>query len=378
MLVSDLDYHLPQEAIAQEPAEPRDAARLLVLHRGSGALEHRVIRDLPQLLREDDLLVFNDTRVLRARLHGRKSPSGGHVEALLLREIEPNLWEALLKPSARLRPGTRIEVMPNAEAAATAPAVIAEVVQRSETGWRLRFEVAGERQLDLRAVLPLIGEVPLPPYIKKPPRNEAQYQTTFARPASAAATGEALDSAAAPTAGLHFTPELLTALHERGIATAFVTLGVGVGTFRPIQTDIVEEHVMHTENFVVPEATAAAIARQKRLGRRVVAVGTTTTRVLEAVAADEGTVTAGLGSTSIFIRPGYQFRCIDALLTNFHLPRSTLLAMVGAFAENTNRFESNEAGAVKLTGLEKIRYAYSQALEHRYRFFSFGDAMLIL
>ncbi|MBV9468993.1 MAG: tRNA preQ1(34) S-adenosylmethionine ribosyltransferase-isomerase QueA, partial [Abitibacteriaceae bacterium] len=360
MLTADLDYHLPPELIAQQPAEPRDHSRLMHLQRATGALQHLRFDALPDLLRVGDLLVFNDTRVLRARLHGHKEIGGGHVEALLLREVKTNFWEALLKPSARLRPGATV-IFSSPTADVTAPA---QLIERTAIGWLLRFFSEGTKR-NIRELLPQLGEVPLPPYIKQPPREEAQYQTVYARMQAGNTTGVALDSAAAPTAGLHFTPRILEALHARGIRTAFVTLGVGVGTFRPVQTDTLEEHSMHAEEFEVPAATAAAIQTQRERGGRVVAVGTTTTRVLESVATADGGVPAGFGSTRIFIRPGYQFRCVDALLTNFHLPRSTLLAMIAAFAENRPHLpinqESLSATEDQLTGLEKIRYAYSRA-----------------
>lgn len=382
MLTAELDYALPPELIAQAPAEPRDHSRLLRLQRMSGALSHYRFDALPDLLRPDDLLVFNDTRVLRARLRGHKASGGGRVEALLLREIETNVWEALLKPSARLRPGATV-VFAAPDGGLTVPA---ELLARTDMGWRLRFlREAGSVTLeawDIRDLLPQLGEVPLPPYIKQPPRDEAQYQTVYARLTAHQPNGAALDSAAAPTAGLHFTPAVLAALAARGIRTAFVTLGVGVGTFRPVQTDTLEAHEMHEEAFEVPAATAGAIAAQRERGGRVVAVGTTTTRVLESAACEDGLVATGFGATRIFIRPGYRFRCVDALLTNFHLPRSTLLAMIAAFADNSPQnlnLDSNGAETTpqQLTGLEKIRYAYSQAIAERYRFFSFGDAMLI-
>lgn len=376
MLVSELDYELPPQLIAQEMAEPRDASRLMHLERRSGRIQHLALRDLPQLLKPTDLLVFNDTRVLRARLRGNKLESGGQVEALLLREVSTNLWEVLLKPSARLRPGTQLNFTGDG---LSTPAVRAEPVERTSSGWLLKFFPQESGHNDIRALLPIIGEVPLPPYIKQAPRDEAQYQTTFARTTSDNSS-RPFDSAAAPTAGLHFTPALLQELQKKGIRTAFVTLAVGIGTFRPVQTETLEEHEMHAEEFTVPTATAELIARQRERGARVVAVGTTTTRVLESVADASGRVQPGAGSTSIFIRPGYRFRCVDAMLTNFHLPRSTLLAMISAFAENSspamcsNNLENKVS---QLTGLEKIRYAYSQAVQEQYRFFSFGDAMLI-
>ncbi|HVF09326.1 MAG TPA: tRNA preQ1(34) S-adenosylmethionine ribosyltransferase-isomerase QueA [Abditibacteriaceae bacterium] len=358
MLTAELEYSLPQELIAQEPAEPRDQSRLMLLRRTGGAVEHHRFEELPNLLRRDDLLIFNDTRVLHARLNGRKE-SGGRVEALLLREIAANVWQALLKPSARLRPGAKIRFA----SSDGATAVEAEPLARSDEIWTLRFHASA----DVRTLLPSLGEIPLPHYIKKTLADESRYQTVFA---SRTVNGQAaLDSAAAPTAGLHFTPALFEALGKRGIRHAFITLGVGIATFRPVQTATLEEHVMHAEEFVITDATAHAINEQRQRGGRVVAVGTTTTRVLETVADEAGCVPAIFGSTSIFIRPGYRFRCVDALLTNFHLPRSTLLAMVAAFAES-GTYDG-------LSGLQKIRCAYHQAIEAKYRFFSFGDAMLI-
>lgn len=361
MLASELDFFLPPEAIAQTPACPRDSSKLLRLQREycrkakiDNALSHHVVRDLPELLRPDDLLVFNDTKVLHARLHATK-PSGGRVEMLLLKEFERNVWEALLKPSARLREGNEVLL---------SHGMRARLEKRLEQSWRVRFEIED----DIRAHLPKLGELPLPPYIKATAREE-EYQTVYS--ASRAGSILPLDSAAAPTAGLHFTPQLLEQLKARGIKTCFLTLGVGVGTFRPVQTETLEEHAMHEEEFEVSEETAQTISAQKSRGARVIAVGTTTTRVLESLAGDDGNIEAGQGSTSIFIRPGFRFRCVDALLTNFHLPRSTLLALVAAFIENglgDNR---------DLTGLEIVRYAYARALEEKYRFFSFGDAMLI-
>lgn len=367
MLTADLEYCLPPELIAQEPVEPRDQSRLMRLRRADGAVGHHRFEELPRLLRAGDLLVFNNTRVLHARLHGHKE-SGGRVEALLLREVSRNLWQALLKPSARLKPGVKIRF---GNGVIT---VEAEPVSRSNEVWLLRFNVA----LDVRALLPSLGEIPLPHYIKKTLADESRYQTVFAdRSANEQAECDraALDSAAAPTAGLHFTPALFEKLEQRGMRHAFVTLGVGIGTFRPVQSATLEGHAMHEEEFSVSAPTAQAINQQRQSGGRVVAVGTTTTRVLESVADDAGCVPAGTGSTSIFIKPGYRFRCVDALLTNFHLPRSTLLAMVAAFAQNHARHEAANAAAPD--GLQMIHSAYAQAIEARYRFFSFGDAMLI-
>lgn len=383
MLVSELDYHLPEELIAQIPVEPRDSARLLVVHRSDGRLEHRHVFDLPALLRPDDLLIFNNTRVLKARLHGTRE-TGGRVEALLLKEKTRNLWECLLKPSARLKVDAPITFEGGGLSVTAYPR------QRLQESWLVEFVPADDA--DVRDLLGQLGEVPLPPYIhEKSP--EERYQTVFSaeRPAEDA-RAHPLDSAAAPTAGLHFTPELLDRLKSLGMEVAFVTLAVGVGTFRPVQTERLEDHHMHTEEFWIPPATVAAIARQRARGGRVVAVGTTTVRALESVGREDGTVPEMEGETDIFIRPGYRFQVVDALITNFHLPKSTLLALVAAFVE-----QGTSAGHVSLganashsptstysggdsepqLGLTMIRAAYEEAVNQRYRFFSFGDAMLI-
>ena len=381
MLTSELDFPLPPELIAQQPARPRSSARLLHLMRAKGStpfrgcVAHRSILDLPDLLRKGDLLVFNDTRVLRARLHGKK-PSGGRVEALLLREQSRNVWEALLKPSSRLKVGGEVYFhAPGDEN----NSIKTTLLERHEESWKLQFHPPDQK--DIRDCLTDFGEIPIPPYIKTAPQ-EGEYQTVYAQTRAQNSmtqsdAGSALDSSAAPTAGLHFTPELLASLRERGVQTAFVTLGVGVGTFRPIQTQTLEEHAMHEEEFFVSRETASAINAQKQNGNRIVAVGTTTTRVLESIADANGMITEGAGHTSIFIKPGHHFRCVDALLTNFHLPRSTLIALVAAFVEDGLIRAENDRATTELTGLEIVRYAYGQAIAEKYRFFSFGDAMLI-
>ncbi|HEY8496330.1 MAG TPA: tRNA preQ1(34) S-adenosylmethionine ribosyltransferase-isomerase QueA [Limnochordales bacterium] len=340
MRVSDFDYELPEELIAQTPVEPRDAARLLVVHRDTGLMEHRIFRDLPQYLRAGDVLVLNDTRVMPARLFGVKASTGGRVEVLLLRRRGPDAWEALVRPGRRLPVGTRI-VFGEGQ-------LSAEVIDRTEAGGRvLRFAPAD----DLDERLKELGQVPLPPYIRAPLADPERYQTVYARDAG---------SAAAPTAGLHFTPELLDRLQGMGVEIVYLTLHVGLGTFRPVQAERVEEHRMHAEYFSVPQATAEAVNAAKREGRRVVAVGTTVARTLEASAAD-GRVRCGDGWTDLFIYPGYRWKIVDALITNFHLPRSTLLMLVSA-----------------LLGRERTLAAYQEAVRQRYRFYSFGDAMLIL
>jgi S-adenosylmethionine:tRNA ribosyltransferase-isomerase len=377
MLTSDLDFHLPVELIAQTPHEPRDQSRLLHLRRGEtleNAISHRRVCDLPAILRSGDLLVFNDTRVLRARLRGRRK-SGGKIEALLLRETARNDWRALLKPSARLRIGERVYFATSGEGDFC---VEATLTARKDSEWHLQFHLPdGE---NLRDCLPCLGEVPVPPYIQSAPREE-QYQTVYAQNSEAPAgvlpagvlSQRALDSCAAPTAGLHFSQPLLGALRERGVQTAFLTLGVGVGTFRPVQSETLEEHEMHREEFFVSEEAARIVNAQRKCGRRVIAVGTTTVRVLESVCDENGMIAAGAGDTAIFIRPGFRFRCVDALMTNFHLPRSTLLALVAAFLEAGASAKTD----AQLTGLQVVHYAYAHAIAEKYRFFSFGDAMLI-
>lgn len=378
MLASDFDYHLPPELIAQMPVHPRDAARLLRLQRASGNLSHHVFSDLPDLLRAGDLLVFNDTRVLRARLRGHKISEdgkiGGRVEALLLREHKPDVWEVLLKPSARLRPQTPLLFV----SSDGSTQVRATPLQRSEEGWLLQFLVPESQ--NGRDLLHQLGEVPLPPYITARTSTENDYQTVYARQnngESSTRYGEespnekpyALESAAAPTAGLHFTPELLNRLQERGIQSCAVTLGIGIGTFRPMKTENLEDHVMHREEYEISPDTANRIAQQKRRGGRIVAVGTTTVRVLESAAraASSGEIVRpGPAQTDIFIRPGHRFRVVDALITNFHLPRSTLLVMLAAFAQQETA-----------DGLSMVREAYEEAVRRNYRFFSFGDAMLL-
>jgi len=339
--VSDFDYELPEELIAQEPVEPRDAARLMVVHRVSGRVEHRVFRDLPEYLRAGDVLVLNDTRVIPARLFGAKEGTGGRVEVLLLRRLAPDVWEALVRPGRRLPVGARVVL--------GGGALVATAVDRTDAGGRvLRFEPPGE----LERRLPEVGQMPLPPYIRRQLQDPERYQTVFAREEG---------SAAAPTAGLHFTPALLERIGAMGVEVVYLTLHVGLGTFRPVQVERVEEHRMHAEYYSVPPATAAAVSGAKREGRRVVAVGTTVARTLEAASSADGQVAPGHGWTDLFIYPGYRWKVVDALITNFHLPRSTLLMLVSAFL-----------------GRERTLAAYAEAVRERYRFFSFGDAMLIL
>ncbi len=332
------DYPLPEGLIAQQPIAERDRARLLCLTRPTGRLEHRSVADLPDLLAPGDLLVLNNSRVLPARLRGRK-PSGGAVELLLVRRVEATTWQALTRPG--LRPG---------QAFAIAGDLQGEVELVRDDGLRVvRFDGAGE---SVDAAIHRLGELPTPPYVRERLADPERYQTTFA-----AIEG----SVAAPTAGLHFTPALFDALSRRGVGRAFVTLHVGPGTFQPVKAPDVRDHRLHAEWAELPASTAAAIAATKRRGGRVVAVGTTVVRTLETAARELEPLAAWSGETSLFVRPGFAFRVVDGLLTNFHLPRSTLLMLVAALA-----------------GYESTMAAYAEAVHERYRFFSFGDAMLIL
>jgi S-adenosylmethionine:tRNA ribosyltransferase-isomerase len=338
MRTSDFEYDLPPELIAQTPAEPRDSARLMVVRIATGALEHHRFSDLPELLRPGDLLVFNDTRVMAARLHGRRLDTGGRVEALLIRPTGARRWETLFRPSRQAVHGREFVFE-----ARDGP-LAARALRRAESIVELEFS----REFDPAAV----GEVPLPPYIKDYHGDTERYQTVYGREAR---------SVAAPTAGLHFTPRLLAHLQERGIRSATVTLEVGPGTFRPVTTEDPREHELHAEHVSVPAEAAAAVREAKAEGRRVVAVGTTVVRTLEHVARERGEVTGYEGWTALKILPGDEFRVVDVLLTNFHLPRSTLLMLVSAFA-----------------GRELVLRAYREAVAERYRFYSFGDAMLLL
>jgi S-adenosylmethionine:tRNA ribosyltransferase-isomerase len=341
----DFDYQLPLELIAQEPPPSREDARLLALDRASGALDHRGIAELPELLRPGDLLVVNDTRVIPARLFARRA-TGGRVEVFLLSPAAAaGTWTALARAGGSLRPGEDLEVEGASDAV--------RLVERTGPGtWLVRA-----RDGDLAALMERVGRMPLPPYIRRAADDardaldRERYQTVFAR---------APGAVAAPTAGLHLTRELFERLAARGVGRATVTLHVGLGTFKPIETDTVEAHAMHEERYEVPAETAAAIARTRAAGGRIVAVGTTSVRTLESAAGPDGVPAAGPGATSLFIAPGYRFRVVDALLTNFHLPRSTLLVLVSAFA-----------------GRERVLAAYREAAARRYRFYSYGDAMLI-
>lgn len=346
MRVDAFDFDLPQELIAEAPAVPRDAARLLVYERASGRIEHRTFRDLPDELRAGDLLVVNDTRVVPWRLRGRRA-SGGRIEVLLV-ERRGARFVGFARPARRLRAGERVALEDGA---------LGLVIERALGDGSFEFSLTSETGEPLDDVLERVGRAPLPPYIRRDGSEDAaadraRYQTVFARHAGAIA---------APTAGLHFTPEVLDRLHAAGVERAAVTLHVGVGTFAPVRVDEVERHVMHRERFDLPEATAAAVARARTSGGRVVAVGTTSARTLETCAAAGRTVRAASGETDIFLHPGKELRVVDALITNFHLPRSTLLMLVAA-----------------LTGRERLLEIYAEAIARRYRFYSFGDAMLVL
>lgn len=340
MKKSDFYFDLPQELIAQTPLERRDGSRLLCLDKVTGAMEHRHFYDLPEYLRPGDCLVMNDSRVLPARLMGHRVPGGGVCEVLLLTDKGDGVWECLVRPGRKLRPGAEIS-FGNGELTATVEAEI-------EGGNRLvRFHYDGI----FLEVLERLGEMPLPPYIKEKLADSERYQTVYSRE---------LGSAAAPTAGLHFTRELLDKIAAQGVKLAYVTLHVGLGTFRPVKEDDVLDHEMHSEFCMVPEETARIITETKCAGGRVISVGTTSCRTLESFANPDGTMDPRSGWTNIFIYPGYKFKCIDALVTNFHLPESTLIMLVSALA-----------------GRENILNAYRTAVEERYRFFSFGDAMFI-
>ena len=346
MRTSNFDYDLPPERIAQTPAEPRDASRLLVLNRERDTIEHRRFRDLTAYLRPGDLMVFNRSRVIPARLYGRETRSGSRVELLLVRRQEPGVWQALGRPGRRLRVGTEVVV----EGAHGTGAVRVEVLETGENGLRVV-------RLEDEEALEGLGELPLPPYIKETPEDPERYQTVY---------GDTPGSVAAPTAGLHFTDDLLETIRNQGVETAWITLHVGLDTFRPVHGEDIGEHKIHTEWYELPDETAHAINSARLAGRRIVAVGTTTVRTLEQVAQDAHQrglqeIPGASGNADLFIVPGHKYRMVDAMLTNFHLPRSTLLMLVSAFA-----------------GRERILAAYQEAVRREYRFYSFGDAMLML
>jgi S-adenosylmethionine:tRNA ribosyltransferase-isomerase len=358
MRTADFDYELPPERIAQQPAERRDGSRLLVVNRAAGTFAHRRFPDLLEALRAGDVLVLNNSRVIPARLRAENARTGGRFEVLLLEENGPNDWWTMMRPAKRARPGTRLRFRRHDGSPAS---LTAEVTALNAEGHRrLRFDT----DTPLLTALDDLGEMPLPPYIARAAgasstADRERYQTVYAQPPG---------SVAAPTAGLHFTPELLEAARARGVDVRFVTLHVGVGTFAPVKADRVTDHVMHAERFAVEAATADAINAAKTEGRRVVAVGTTVMRVLESVAREHaGRIVPGAGRTDIFIHPPFRFRAVDALLTNFHLPRSTLLMLVSAFA----------APGETTAGRDLVLRAYAEAVREGYRFFSYGDAMFL-
>ena len=340
MKVKDFYFDLPKEFIAQQPLQKRDESKLMVVNKTSGEIEHKKFRDIIEYLNPGDCLVLNDTRVLPARLIGVKDGTGGKMEFLLLKRIDINHWETLVKPGKKAKIGTRF-IFGNGELAA-------QVISISEGGSRVvKFEFEGI----FEEVLDRLGEMPLPPYITEKLQDKERYQTVFSKE---------VGSAAAPTAGLHFTEELLQEIKAKGVEIAFVTLHIGLGTFRPVKAETVEEHQMHSEYYVLSRETAEVINNSKEEGGRVIAVGTTSNRTLESIADENGKVHEKSGWTDIFIYPGYKFKIVNALITNFHLPESTLIMLVSAFA-----------------GQDVVMDAYDMAVKEKYRFFSFGDAMFL-
>jgi S-adenosylmethionine:tRNA ribosyltransferase-isomerase len=339
MLLTDFDYELPEERIAQVPIEPRNHSRLMVLDKNKRTIEHRHFYDLKKYLVAGDTLIFNDTRVIPARLFGKKKGTGGKIEVFLLSRLNSDEWEVLVKPGRKAKMGVVIEFSEE---------LSCEVISYTDFGGRIvKFHYDGI----FEEILDRLGETPLPPYIKAELADKERYQTVYSRERG---------SAAAPTAGLHFTKEMLKELSDMGVKLGFVTLHVGLGTFRPVNAEVIEEHKMHREYFSVPEETAKLINDAKARGSRVIAVGTTAIRTLESAAAKKNEMTAKSGFTEIFIYPGYEFKIVDAIITNFHLPKSTLLMLISAFASR-----------------EFILEAYKEAVKDEYRFFSFGDAMFI-
>ncbi len=340
LLKSDFYFDLPEELIAQDPLADRSGSRMLMLDKTDGRIEHHIFKEIVDYLRPGDCLVLNNTKVLPARLSGRRENTGGAIEVLLLKRKGDDVWETLVKPGRKAKPGTRILFGDGC--------LQAEVLDVVEEGNRLiRFSYEGI----FEEVLDRLGEMPLPPYITHKLQDKNRYQTVYARYEG---------SAAAPTAGLHFTKELLQKIADKGVDIAYVTLHVGLGTFRPVKADNILEHHMHAEYYQVTEEAAEKINRAKASGGRVICVGTTSCRTVESAAGDDGTLKAGCGNTEIFIYPGYRFKVLDCLITNFHLPESTLVMLVSALA-----------------GREHVLHAYEEAIRLKYRFFSFGDAMLI-
>lgn len=341
MNVSDFDYELPEELIAQDPIEDRSSSRLLMLDKKTGAIEHHIFRDIIDALNPGDCLVINNTRVIPARLLGVKEDTGAAIEVLLLKRRDNDIWETLVKPGKKMKLGAVVSFGDG-----TLKGTVVDVVEEGNRLIQFSYEGIFEEILDQ------LGQMPLPPYITHRLEDKSRYQTVYAKYDG---------SAAAPTAGLHFTKELLAAIREKGINIAEVTLHVGLGTFRPVKADVVEEHHMHSEYYSVNPETADLINTTRKNGGRIIAVGTTSCRTLESASTPDGVLHAGDGWTEIFIYPGYQFHVVDALITNFHLPKSTLMMLVSALA-----------------GRDHIMNAYAEAVKDRYRFFSFGDAMMIL
>ncbi len=340
MNTSDFYYDMPEELIAQTPAEPRDSSRLLVYHRQNGAIEHKIFRDIIDFLNPGDALVVNDTRVIPARLYGKKQDTGREVEFLLLNQLSKDTWEIIMRPGKKLRIGDRVEFAADLQA---------EILEKKEDGvTRVKFYFEGL----FEPLLERYGNMPLPPYITQRLEDRQRYQTVYAKENG---------SAAAPTAGLHFTPELMEKIRQKGIDIIPVLLHVGLGTFRPVKVENVENHKMHSEYYSISADSARRINETRKKGGRVIAGGTTSVRTLESVADEEGNIREQSGDTEIFIYPGYRFKCVDALITNFHLPESTLLMLISAFM-----------------GKEQALDLYRLAVQEKYRFFSFGDAMLIL
>ena len=339
MLLSDFDYNLPEELIAQTPCQQRDHSRLMVLNRKDKSISHKHFYDLKQYLKKGDTLVFNDTKVIPARLIGHRAKTGGKVEVFLLRRTEGNRWETLVKPGKKAQIGNIIEFSDE---------LSCEVIDHTNFGGRIvEFKYDGI----FEEILDRLGETPLPPYIHEKLADKNRYQTVYARENG---------SAAAPTAGLHFTKELLAEIKDMGVNLAFVTLHVGLGTFRPVNVDNIEDHVMHKEFYHIEKEAADIINNTKKNGGRVIAVGTTSIRTLESAAKEDGTIEPIADETGIFIYPGYKFKIVDAIITNFHLPKSTLIMLISAFASR-----------------EYVLSAYEEAVREKYRFFSFGDAMFI-
>ena len=343
MHINDFDYFLPEELIAQHPADKRDQSKLLVIDRQSGGLEHKHFYNILEYLNSGDCLVMNNSKVIPARLFGVKEKTGAKIEFLLIKRIKGDIWEAMVRPGKKLHIGDRVSFAEDGS-------MNAEILEHGEDGTRIvRFEHEG----DFLDLLDRIGKIPLPPYIDRASDEEDKdrYQTVYCKEEG---------SVAAPTAGLHFTEELIEKAKEKGVRIAYVTLHVGIGTFRPVKCDIIEEHKMHFEEYEIDEENAAIINNTKKEGGRIISVGTTSTRTVESAADEDGTVIAGRGNTDIFIYPGYRFKVIDCLITNFHLPKSTLLMLISA-----------------LYNRENILEIYKQAVENQYRFFSYGDAMFI-